>query len=299
MFTKADANMALVALAGAGVFHREAARNAGLSRHQIQLRVRSGQWVEVLPGVYRHAATPLPDDGARRAALLWAGEGAVLSHRSAATLLRLDGCREERPELIVPARRNPRTPRVIVHRSGPVPRSDLSRRDGLPVTGAVRTILDLAQVLDDEQLELAVESARRVHATQLDAIRARLGDRGGPGHYGSGRLRSILDALDGTAAAESVLEVKVARLLRATTFPAPVRQHPIAVFGRRCRLDFAWPRARVALECDGRAFHDFQRDRTRWRHLGAAGWRVLPVTWNDVAHRWPDIASELAATLPC
>jgi hypothetical protein len=58
-------------------------------------------------------------------------------------------------------------------------------------------------------------------------------------------------------------DVKVARLLRATQLPPAARQHWVTVFGRRYRLDFAWPDFRVALECDGRAFHEFQRDRTR------------------------------------
>jgi very-short-patch-repair endonuclease len=106
-------------------------------------------------------------------------------------------------------------------------------------------------------------------------------------------MRRVLDELDASAHCESVLETKVARLLRASGLPAPVRQYEVTMFGRRYRLDFAWPEFRIALECDGRAFHEFQRDRTRWRQLGAAGWTVLPVTWSDVTRNWPAVLDEL------
>ena len=126
--------------------------------------------------------------------------------------------------------------------------------------------------------------------TRLEAL-------GGRGRPGAARLRSVLAAVLGQAPAEYALEVKVARLLRNTELPPPVRQYRIHVFGRQYRLDFVWPHLRIALECDGRQYHEFQRDRTRWRHLGASGWRVLPVTWLDVTRRWPTIEAELRAAL--
>jgi very-short-patch-repair endonuclease len=110
-------------------------------------------------------------------------------------------------------------------------------------------------------------------------------------------LRNLLDELDGEEPAEFALEVKTARLLRASPLPPPVRQHPIKIFGRSYRLDFAWPEWHIALECDSRAFHElqFQTDRSRWRRLGATGWRVLPVTWRDVTRDWPAVLGELQA----
>jgi very-short-patch-repair endonuclease len=119
----------------------------------------------------------------------------------------------------------------------------------------------------------------------------------GRGRAGATALRELLQRLDGTAAAESVLEVKVAQLLRATPLPEPRRQHIVRIGTKRYRLDFAWPSCRVALECDGEAFHDFQRDRTRWRAFGSRGWRVLPMTWSDAHERWPSVVADLTAAL--
>jgi very-short-patch-repair endonuclease len=85
----------------------------------------------------------------------------------------------------------------------------------------------------------------------------------------------------------------LARRLRDEPVPAPVRQHVVVLFGRTYRLEFAWPEIRLALECNGEAYHAFQRDNERWRHLGASGWRVVPVTRRDVTRDWRGIANEL------
>lgn len=40
-------------------------------------------------------------------------------------------------------------------------------------------------------------------------------------------------------------------------------------------VDFANPCARVAIECDGKAFHqDYEKDRARQKEIEAAGWQV-------------------------
>lgn len=47
-------------------------------------------------------------------------------------------------------------------------------------------------------------------------------------------------------------------------------------------LDFANPVAKVAIECDGKAFHsDKERDATRDGHLGLDGWMVYRISGAD------------------
>lgn len=46
-------------------------------------------------------------------------------------------------------------------------------------------------------------------------------------------------------------------------------------------LDFANPVAKVAIECDGREFHDASKDRERDAILGAQGWKVYRMTGRD------------------
>lgn len=52
-------------------------------------------------------------------------------------------------------------------------------------------------------------------------------------------------------------------------------------------LDYAFPFYLLALEADSYRHHssriDWGRDHTRNRLLTAIGWRILPVTWDDLA----------------
>ncbi len=256
-----------------------------ISKDQLWYRVKKGLWTQVFPNVFAPAAATLDPTLLRQAALLWAGHDAALSHRSAGTVFGLDAVVEVGPELAVPAKRNPRTKGVIVHRLDID--DDIVVYAGVRCTGVVRTLLDLATVLDEDALEAAIDSARRLHGTSLAALNAR---------DPAGRLRRVLQRFDSTPA-ESLLEVKVARLVRTAKLPPPVTQLWVTIFGRRYRLDFAWPEQRLALECDGRAFHEFERDRQRLRDLAAAGWTVLPVTWRDVHERWNEIEAQLRVTL--
>jgi very-short-patch-repair endonuclease len=95
----------------------------------------------------------------------------------------------------------------------------------------------------------------------------------------------LLSPLDRESPAESALEVIAARVLRTSDLPAPRRQVEVVACGAQYRLDFAWPAARVALECDGRKWHEMQRafehDRRRWSAITAeTGYRIVWATWD-------------------
>ncbi len=291
-----EASLVQRALEQNGMFHRRDAHDVGLTNAQIRRRVARGVWVEILPSVYCSATTPRRAETLRHAAILWAGTGAVLSHRSAGVLWALDGIVDDEPELIIPPDRRLHVAGVRVHRSDLEP-TDFTKRDSLPCTSLPRTIVDLASVVPPRTLEVAFESARRQYSLPTRAVEKQLAAMVSSGRKGTAALQRMLFQLEGRPAAESPLEVIVAQLLRKTELPEPTRQFRVVAFGRTYRVDFAWPEWRVALECDGRAFHDFQRDRTRWRNLSAAGWRVLPVTWQDAHHNWRDVVGSLADAL--
>ena len=62
-------------------------------------------------------------------------------------------------------------------------------------------------------------------------------------------------------------------------------------------VDLLWPQERLIVEIDGYAYHGsraaFERDRRRDARLLAAGYRVLRVSWRQIA----DDSDELVATL--
>jgi hypothetical protein len=165
-----------------------------------------------------------------------------------------------------------------VHRSREPLALDRRRLGDLLVTSPARTIVDLAGRLAPAELEVAFESARRRRLCTADEVRATLERIGGTGRPGAAALVELLGTLEDQAPSDSKLEVLVARILRASGLPAPVRQHRVRIGRATYFLDFAWPKARVALECDSRRWHSdrdaFQRDRTKWSDLAARGWRA-------------------------
>jgi very-short-patch-repair endonuclease len=274
----------------------------GIGDDAIGRRIASGLWSAILPRVYLVHGAPATGRQAAMAAVLWAGDDAVVSHRTAGILWGLDGVDTTRVEVTVPYRRAPRNARVTVHRSHTLPAVDRDAIHGIPVTSPARTIVDLSAVLTGEALPSALESALRLRLTTHSFVEWRLRELGGKGRKGARELRRILDERGRDAGAlESRLEVKLARLLTASRLPPPVRQFWLDLHGDRYRLDFAWPDRKVALEADGYETHGgrvaFERDHRRLTALAAAGWRVLPVTWAQVTRSSSTVLTEVARAL--
>jgi hypothetical protein len=123
------------------------ARESGLTDRQISYRLSSGKWRRVHRGVYATFTGRVPRAAQLWAALLWAGEGAVLSHETA---LEVAGLTDEAgPEIhvTVPRRRRPAQgtpmPGVVVHRSDRA-RSLVSAPAQPPRTPVEDAVLDLA-----------------------------------------------------------------------------------------------------------------------------------------------------------
>jgi very-short-patch-repair endonuclease len=263
------------------------ASDAGFSANAIRHRVDVGVWRTVLPRVYGVNGAPATARQAAMAAALWAGDGALCSHLTAATLWGFEGVTTSRVEVTIPYERALRHRRVVVHRSQSLPETDRARRDGIPVTSAARTLVDIAGVLSPERLEVALEHALRERLTTVPALAARLDELGGKGRRGAGVLRELLAERGSQASPlESPLEVRLWRLFVRAGLPRPVRQHAVVAGGRSFRLDFAWPQELVAVEADGYRAHGgraaFVRDRRRAGVLTAAGWSLLHVTWEQV-----------------
>jgi len=217
------------------------------------------------------------------AAFLWLGDNAAISHLTAGALLRLDGIR--RPALHVTATINRIAP-FTLHRVQRLDRIDRVTVDGIPCTSATRTLIDCAALLDDEALEIAFESARRIGLTSAQHLLRRFAELGGRGRPGSGKIRELIEhQRTGDKPLESPLEVRTWRLLRSSELRQPERQVAILDY----RVDFLWRDVRVILECDGFEAHAgylrWKRDRRRVGAIEAQGYRIVHVTWDDVTKR--------------
>ena len=102
---------------------------------------------------------------------------------------------------------------------------DLTNGRRIPCTSATRTVIDCAEYLDPEALEVAFESARRMGLTSPRALAQRADALCGRGKPGSAAIKTLLShQRDRDPALQFRLEVKTARLLRAHKLPTPVRQ---------------------------------------------------------------------------
>ena len=149
-----------------GIVSRGQAIKAGLSADAVKWAVRRGTWQQVYPGVYAAFTGPVRRPARLWAALLHAGQGAVLSHETAAELVGLTDRQAALINITIPnGRRVVAPPGVKIHitrQAGP----KWSYAQGIPPhTLADDTIIDLvnaAATLDDAAGWVTAGFARRL-----------------------------------------------------------------------------------------------------------------------------------------
>lgn len=253
----------------------------GLSRWKIDERLRQGRLFIVYRGVYAVGRRGIPREGWWMAATLAAGDGAVLSHRSAAALWRL--AKPGGPvEVTVPSTAGRAARRgLIVHRTSSLLRVEAVTQEGIPTTSVARTLIDLAEVISRRELERALDEAQFLRRLDRRAVRAALAAH--PGRTGAKRLgRTLEEHVLGTTRTGEGLEERFFGLCRAAGIPDPLVKPRIGPY----EVDFLWPEARLVVETDDRASHErnvtYESDRERDAYLDDAGYRVRRFTWRKV-----------------
>lgn len=296
-----DAAVAELAARQHGLVTAPQARSRGASVAAIRHRVARGRWVVVSTGVYRIAGAPVTWESKVLAAVLAGGPRAVASHRTAAALWGLDGCRPGIPEVTVPRGGRYRPPGVRVHESTDLALAPIRRIAGIPTTAVDRTLLDLGAVVPVERVHLALDDARRRNLTDWGALLATLFAHARRGRRGVGALRRILDEHYGEIEkTDSGFERLVATLLVQAGLPRPVLQESLAVDGRTYRIDLAYPAERVGIETDG-ADHlrrdRWEADHARQNAVVLSSWTILRYTWRDYRDEPDRIVREVREAL--
>ena len=171
--------------------------------------------------------------------------------------------------------------------------------DGIPVTSASRTIIDLAaDGLGDKALAGAIDSAVRDGLTSPAFLARRLDALRGRGRYGAPVITALLPDSGG----HSYLERAFLRLVRRVGLPRPVCQRIFTRDGTFvARTDFVFPRPEAVVEVTGRLGHtsdlDRQRDARRRNELTHMGVKVFEYTYNDVMHDPEYVVSSLRERL--
>jgi hypothetical protein len=242
----------------------------GFDEAAIRRRVASGRLHRLYRGVYAVGHTVVSGHGRWLAAVRACGDGAVLSHRSAAALWGIRPTAAARVDITVPHTSGVRpTAAIAVHRSRrPV---TTTRHEGIPVTTPGQTLADLANALPRRALEKAAEQAEALRLAVVIPA----------GHRGETRLREAM-AHDLSTTTRSPLEDAFLELCDAHGILRPLVNTVVEGY----EVDFCWPEQRLIVETDGHAHHGtraaFERDRARDARLTALGWRVMRFTARQV-----------------
>lgn len=277
--------MARLAARQDGVVAATQLRRIGFTARAIEIRLASGRLHRIHRGVYAVGHRTLTVSGLRMAAVLRGGTGTVLSHRAAGAdwgLRHWSGL----PAITTPTPRRPITG-IELHYAR-LPADERTVLDGIPITTWPRTLFDLATVLDFDALVRALNEAEALRLTDPLSLHALL-DRH-RGERGAGKLREALaDASFGRGITREDLEDLFAAFVRRNGLPAPLLNAPIVVGDRRFVADVLWPGPRLIVELQSVRFHgtaaSMSADADRTRRLTLAGYRVVYVTWAQLASR--------------
>jgi very-short-patch-repair endonuclease len=264
---------------------------AGITAGEGRWRLSTGALLREHRGVYRvgHRAPSL--EARYLAAVLACGGRALLSGPAAGYLLGLLKGPAPPPEVTAPTHR--RVPGVNTRRCRGLGPSDATTWRGIPVTAVARTLVDLAAVLNAEELARAChEAGIRFHTTpaQVEAALARR--RHSPG---AGRLRRVMRG----DVRVSVSRLESFFLKRLTEAGLPLPQTNRLAGGRR--VDCRWPERRLTVELDGYRYHNsrhaWEQDRRREREARARGDEFRRYTYGDVFERPQLMMAELRELL--
>jgi hypothetical protein len=278
-----------------GVVARRQLLGLGYTRREIEQRLHNGRLHRVAQGIYAVGRRELTPHGRWMAAVLGCGDGAALSHRSAAELWGIGREEPGRIDVSVRRRRTVKRRGLKVRSRPSLPRTSLVRRFGIPVTDPVQTLIDLATELKPLRLERAVNEADKLDLVDPEALRRALDAY--VGMPGAKTLRTLLDRHT-FRLSDSDLEIFFRPLALAADLPLPLTKHRVLGY----EADFWFPDQGLVVETDGLRYHRTpaqqaraaKRDQTHT----AAGFRVLRFTHWQIAYEPDDVAATLRQIRP-
>lgn len=286
-----DRALSVLATRQFGVLSREQLLTAGLTPRTIERWLDASRLHPLHRGVYAYGLKTVGQRGHWLAAVLACGDGAVLSHASAAALW---GLVRSRGPVDVTSSRSHNRRGIRVHRATLHP-EDRTRHRGIPVTSVARTLFDYAETVNEKGLRRAWEEADRLNLLKLVAV-DRVCERGA-GRRSLRPVRRLLIEAPAPARTRSPLEDRFLFFCHDHGLPQPVTN--VLVLGREA--DAYWPAVRLVVELDGFVYHRhhaaFQRDRARDAALQAAGYHSVRVTHHRLDHEPATVLAELRRLL--
>ena len=242
----------------------------------IDHRVAKSLLQRVFRSVYLVGHTATHPHGLLVAALLAAGKGAALSHFTAAKLWAIRKGLDGVVDVTIAGSRKSRKG-LRYHRAQLRP-DEIDWIDGLPVTTAARTVVDLATLLPRDQTAKLVDQALiEAVATWEEIADAAAGQH----RRGVANVRRALGTKPDPGRPRSRKERWLLRVIRTAGLPEPVMNRNAEGY----LLDAHWPEHKVAAEFDSAKYHTapgrFVNDRRKWNDLRETGWALVLLTEDD------------------
>lgn len=281
-----------------GVISRAQALKCGMSSDAVDRLLGAGRWLSLRRGVYSVYTGEPSRDAALWAVVLLAGQGAALSHQTAAELFKITDQPSSLIHVTIPhSRRMSPAAGVVIHRSSRVAQA-VHPTLLPPRTRVEETVLDLAeQAAGFDAAFGVVSAASQRRLTTCDRVGEAMSRRK------KMRWRAELGealGLIGTGV-HSLLEYRYVRLVeRAHGLPRLTRQAKIVTGGPNRYLDNLYRDYKLCVELDGQQAHP---DDQRWRDLRRVntltelGMTVLRYGWTDVDRRPCQTAAQVASVL--
>lgn len=255
-----------------GVISVSQLRYVGVGRNGVRRRVEAGRLHRLHRGVYAVGHVAPSNEARWMAAVLASGQGAVLSHGSAAALWDLLRPISGLVDVSVPtqAGRTSRK-RIRLHRCASLGLGQVTLHRRIPVTTPARTIADLQTSLPPRLVRRATRQAEMKGFSLGSGVEA-----------------------DGT---RSDLEEDFLQLCRRHGLPEP----RVNVRIGRWMVDFLWPVERLAVETDSHRWHRgsvaFEDDHQRDLDLRRRGYAVRRFTERQVREDASRVVADLRDAL--
>jgi very-short-patch-repair endonuclease len=292
-----------VATAQGGVVSLDQLRDEGVSRQVAAERAEASVLHRVHRGVYAVGHRSISRATHLRAALLACGEGAVISHATAAAFW---GLYDEWPQLTdvtVPVEAGRKIDGIRCRRCRYPLEEEITIRHGVCCTTVARTLVDLAGIWSTSSLRRAVGRAAFLKQLDVDALDLAI--------HNAKRRRGmrILSAIAGDWRTKDGSLPDVRSDFEALALPQlmrigllrPETNVRMVLEGEVLEVDFLWEKQRLVVETDGGGTHEtpaaFQQDRHRDQLLVAAGYRVMRVTWKQMHSNLEGVVSRISRAL--
>lgn len=282
-----------------GVISRDQAVAMGITAAALRYRTRpGGTWQQILPATYLTFTGSASSEQRELAAVLYAGQGAVMTGPAALRRLQLPAPAISCIDVLVkPDNRTPSRDFVAIHRTRRMPSQGLERR-GVAFTLPARAVIDTVARLT------RIGDVRAVVAGAVQSGHCTIGDLQAELDCGPRRGMALMRAVLAEVAAgiRSAPEGDLRDLIVRHGLPAPMFNPRLFLNGRfLASPDAWWPAAGVAVEVDSMEWHlspeAWQATMRRHARMTAGGILVLHVSPRQLRDEEARIARDIAAAL--